>query len=191
MAFQRQPHSSSQSARRPLTLDLARALAPRPEQAEKIAVSFGLDPVDYDGIRNETARAVQVMADGFARALNEKATAMHFQRLVQALVGSAVGAGEFYSQKVSEARDLTSRLANDHRDEDRDGPAGFESKAERARSFAAQMALQAFAQLAAADGGVKAYLEVTGEAWKPYVAAADNTQSVSRRTATEEMAAFG
>ena len=191
MAFQNQTRGSSNQSRRPLTLELAKALAPRPEQAEKIAISFGLDAVDYEGIRDETARAVQVMADGFGGSLNKTATGMHFQRLVQALVGSSVGAGEFYSQKVSEARDLTSRLANDDRDEDRSGPAGFESKAERARHFAAQMALQAFAQLAAADGAIAAYREITGDEWQPYVAPADSTSSVARRSATEEMAAFG
>jgi hypothetical protein len=39
------------------------------------------------------------------------------------------------------AMELTSRLLNDERDEDRDGPIGFESKAERARLFAAKMIL--------------------------------------------------
>ena len=44
--------------------------------------------------------------------------------------------------------ELTSKLLNDDRDEDREGPAGFESKAERARLFAAEMALQSFALMA-------------------------------------------
>ncbi len=48
---------------------------------------------------------------------------MHFQRIVGTHVASAQGAGNFYSQKVTEARTLTSKLANEDRDEDRDAPA--------------------------------------------------------------------
>ncbi len=94
------------------------------------------------------------------------ATAMqiHLQRIVGAFVGSAYGAAQFYGTKKSAAMDLTSRLLNDARDEDREGPAGFESKAERARLFAAEMALQSFALLAAAEGAVAAY---AGKTWKP------------------------
>jgi hypothetical protein len=80
----------------------------------------------------------------------------------------ADSAGLFYGQKVSQAHDITSRLANDDRDEDRGGPSGFEDKAARARLFAAEMGLQAFALLAAAEGAVSAYAHITGEDWKPY-----------------------
>ena len=117
--------------------------------------------------------------------------ALHFQRIVGAHVGSAFGAGQFYTQKVSDARDQTSKLANDHRDEDREGPAGFDSKAQRARDFAAEMALQAFALLAAAEGMVDGYKQVTGEEWKPYVAPADNNKKVDRQSADAELSAFG
>src|SRR5262249_47470047 len=89
----------SQTTRRPPTLELAAALAPNAAIADKIANSFGFDSVDYDHIREESTLAVQAMADSFGGALNDKATAMHFQRIVQALVGSAIGAGQFYSQK--------------------------------------------------------------------------------------------
>jgi hypothetical protein len=57
---------------------------------------------------------------------------------------------------------------NDDRDEDRDGVASFDSKAERARLFAAEMGLQAYALMAAAEGAVHAYNAITGEDWKPY-----------------------
>jgi hypothetical protein len=53
------------------------------------------------------------------------------------------------------------------------------------------MGLQAYAQLAAADGAVQAYRQVTGQDWKPYVAAIDNTQTVDRRSAVTEISAFG
>jgi hypothetical protein len=85
---------------------------------------------------------------------------------------------------------LTSKLLNDDRDEDRDGPAGFESKAERARLFAAEMALQSFALMAAAEGAIAAYVDITGDNWKPYEAPTAPAASVSRKSAATEMAAF-
>ena len=75
-------------------------------------------------------------------------------------------------------------------DEDRDGPIGFDSKAERARLFAAEMALQSFALLAAAEGAIAAYADVTGETWKPYEAPLPPAGAVSRQSAAAEMAAF-
>jgi hypothetical protein len=56
--------------------------------------------------------------------------------------------------------------------------------------FAAEMGLQSFALLAAAEGAVAAYAEVTGEAWKPYVAPVPASAGVSRKSAAAEMAAF-
>jgi hypothetical protein len=85
---------------------------------------------------------------------------------------------------------FTSKLLNDARDEDRDGPAGFESKAERARLFAAEMALQAFPLMAAAEGAISAYAEITGEDWKPYEAPVAPAATVSRKSAAVEIAAF-
>ena len=134
-----------------------------------------------------TRRADQLTrsAEVFGTALNEKALQIHLQRIVGSFVGSAYGAAQFYGTKKSAAMELTSRLLNDDRDEDRDGPSGFESKAERARLFAAEMALQSFALLAAAEGAVAAYAEVTGETWKPYEAptppAATRVPPVRRR----------
>ena len=81
---------------------------------------------------------------------------------------------------------------NDSRDEDRDGVSGFMSKAERARLFAAGMGLQAYALMAAAEGAVHAYVHITGEDWKPYEAPMSATSSsISRKSAAEEMNAFG
>ncbi|WP_216074219.1 hypothetical protein, partial [Acinetobacter baumannii] len=83
-------------------------------------------------------------------------------------VGSAHGAGQFYSRAVTEARDATAKLANDSRDEDLDGPVGFDSAAQRKREFAADMALQAHALRTAAEGAVTAYEQIVGETWKPF-----------------------
>jgi hypothetical protein len=69
--------------------------------------------------------------------------------------------------------------------------AGFESKAERARQFAAEMGLQAYALMAAAEGAVHAYAHITGEDWKPYEAPVAASSSTGRKSAAEEIAAFG
>jgi hypothetical protein len=122
--------------------------------------------------------------------LNEKALQIHLQRITGAFVSSAFGAAQFYGTKKSAAMNLTSKLLNDERDEDRDGPAGFESKAERARLFAAEMALQSYALMAAAEGAIAAYADITGEDWKPYEAPMAPAATVARQSATLEMAAF-
>ena len=123
--------------------------------------------------------------------LNAKAMEIHLQRIVGAFVGSAYGAATFYQSKVTTARDLTVASQNDDRDEDRAGVAGFESKAERARQFAAEMGLQAYALMAAAEGAVHAYAHITGETWKPYEAPVAASSSTARKSAAEELAAFG
>ena len=104
--------------------------------------------------------------------------------------GSAYGAAQFYGTKISAAMELTSKLLNDERDEDRNGPSRFESKAERARLFAAEMAVQSCALMAAAEGAISAYADITGDDWKPYEAAIPVAASVSRKSAAVEMAAF-
>jgi hypothetical protein len=129
-------------------------------------------------------------AKAFGTALNGKALQIHLQRVTGAFVGSAFGAAQFYGTKKSAAMELTSKLLNDDRDEDRDGPSGFESKAERARLFAAEMALQSFALLAAAEGAIIAYTDITGEDWKPYEAPMPQAGTVARKSAAVEMAAF-
>jgi hypothetical protein len=122
---------------------------------------------------------------------NDKAMEIQPQRIVGAFVSSAYGAATFYQSKVTAARDLTMASQNDDRDEDRTGVAGFESKAERTRHFAAEMGLQAYALMAAAEGAVHAYAHVTGETWKPYEPPVAASSSTSRKSATEQMAAFG
>jgi hypothetical protein len=128
------------------------------------------------------------MEETFSGALNDKATTMHFERIVGALVDSAVGAGRFYSDKVSEARAATARAA-DGGDDEHGTPIGLESKAERARQFAADMAMQAYALLAAAHGAVAAFKDITGEDWKPYEAPAET--GVEKKAAAAQIGAFG
>jgi hypothetical protein len=181
---------AAKAARPAITIERARLICPHAGIAEKVAEAFGLSVPDFDGIREAHASALCQMWHSFDDALNERATQMHFQRITGSLVASALRAGEFYSEKVSEARRATSALASDDRDEDRDGPVGFESRAQRVRQFAAEMAMQAYALLAAAEGAIAAYKDITGEDWKPYQAEAQGPATVERKAASVQMSAF-
>jgi hypothetical protein len=181
----------AQSARQPIDLELARSLCPIGRVATAVAHTFGLPQVDGDAVTDETDAHLRAMADALAVTLSERQLSIHMQRITQAFVASAFGAGQFYSNKISEARLLTDRLANDDRDEDRGGPIGFESRAERAREFAARACVQAFALMAAADGAARAFEHITGETWKPYVAPIDDARPLARKAADLEMGSFG
>jgi hypothetical protein len=172
------------------TLELVRALAPTAGSAEKIAAAFGLDPVDYDGIRETTKKNLIEAAETLHGTLSETAMIIHMQRVTGSFVSSAYRAATFYQERMSHARDLTSKLANDDRDEDREGIYGFESRAARFRQFAAEAGLTAYALMAAAEAAVEAHLHVTGEHWKPYVRRDDGPARVDRRAADAELAAF-
>jgi len=177
--------------RQAITLELVQAHAPHAGLAENLSRTFGIDPVDYAAVREGTEENVVRSANVLRDDLNDKAMEIHLQRIVGAFVSSAYGAATFYQSKVTAARDLTMASQNDDRDEDRTGVAGFESKAERTRHFAAEMGLQAYALMAAAEGAVHAYAHITGETWKPYEAPVAASSSISRKSAAEQMAAFG
>ena len=176
--------------RQAITLGLVTTIAPSQMQAEKIAAAFGLEPVDFDGIRERTEEQIGLAAQALQPTVNEAAMRIHLQRIVGAFVGSAHGAATFYHSKVTGARDMTSKLANEDRDEDRDGVYGFESKAARARQFAAEAGLTAYALMAAALGAAHAYAEITGEDWKPYEGHATSERSISRQAAAAELDAL-
>jgi hypothetical protein len=181
---------NNRTDRKSITFEMVARLAPHHGLADNLVRTFGLEPVDYDSIRDATKEHVARTAEAFGTALNEKALQIHLQRVTGAFVGSAFGAAQFYGTKKSAAMEITSKLLNDDRDEDREGPLGFESKAERARLFAAEMALQSFALLAAAEGALAAYADITGEDWKPYETPTAPAATVSRQSAAVEMAAF-
>ena len=162
----------AKQAKPAITWEAAKQLCPDEGKAAAIAENFGLFQPDYESIRDASQLALLSMNTAFDGALNEKATAMHFQRLVGSLVGSAVGAGNFFSDKTLEARALVARTAEGG--EETDAPVGFESKARRAAEFAAEMGLQAYAMLAAAHGAIDAYKEIAGEDWKAYRAPAES-----------------
>ncbi len=177
--------------RRGTTLEMVRLACPDAPQAIRIAESFGLTVLDSDGIRDLHQRLIVETADALNEGLSERAMQIHLQRIVGSYVGSAHGAGQFYSRAVTEARAVTARLANDARDEDLDGPVGFDSTAQRKREFAAEVALQAHALRMAAEGAVAAYEQVVGESWKPFERQSEQPgETVSRKAAEVQMAAF-
>jgi hypothetical protein len=180
-----------QTTRSAITFQLVRAHAPTAGLAENLSRTFGLDPVDYAAILERTEEHIALATQALQDALNDKALQIHLQRVVGAFVGSASGASQFYGTKVTQARDLTTASQNDDRNEDRGGAAGFESKAQRARLFAAEMGLQAHALMAAAEGAISAYAHITGEDWKPYERDPEPGTGTSRQSADTELAAFG
>jgi hypothetical protein len=177
--------------RKGATLEMVRLTCPDSAQALKIAESFGTAVVDSDGIRDLHERLIIETADSLAEGLGERAMQIHLQRIVGAYVGSAHGAGQFYSRAVTEARDATAKASNDARDEDLDGPVGYDSAAQRKREFAADMGVQSHALRLAAEGAVAAYEQVVGETWKPFDRPVDNPgANLDRKAAAAQMAAF-
>ena len=178
--------------RKGATLEMVRLTCPDAAQAMRIAESFGTAVVDGDGVRDTHERLILETADGLSEGLGERAMQIHLQRIVGAYVGSAHGAGQFYSRAVTEARDATAKAASDARGDDRDGIVGYDSSAQRKREFAADMGIQAFSLRMAAEGAVAAYEHVVGEAWKPFDRPVDNPgQSLDRKAAELQMAALG
>lgn len=175
-------NARSSQSRRGTTLEMVRLSCPDAAEAFKIAESFGTAVVDSGGIRSLHERLIVETADSLSDGLG----------IVGAFVGSAHGAGQFYSRAVTEARDATAKASNDARDEDLDGPVGYDSAAQRKREFAADMAIQSHALRMAAEGAVAAYEQVVGETWKPFDRPVENLGSTLDRKATEaQMAAFG
>ena len=176
--------------RPPITFEGAQRLCPSHLVIGKIISVYGLNGVDYEEIRFQTGSAITALSNAVGDCLNDMALRMHMQRIVGAYVGSAYGAGNFYDTKATQARDLTSSVRNDDRDEDRMGIDGQANRAERAREFAAVTAVQAYALLAAAHGALDAYAEIVGEDWKPYVANAAPSRTVSAQATAAQLAAF-
>ena len=91
----------------------------------------------------------------------------------------------------SHVADATAKGAAEARDEDLDGPVGYDSAAQRKREFAADMGVQAHALRMAAEGAVAAYEQIVGEVWKPFDRPVDNPgQSLDRKAAAAQMSAF-
>ena len=178
--------------RKGASLEMVRLACPDSAQAFLISESFGLPVIDSDGIRELHHKIIVDTADALNEGLGDRAMQIHLQRIVGSFVGSAHGAGQFYSRAVTEARDATAKGSNDSRDEDLDGPVGFNGAAQRKREFAADMGLQAHALRCAAEGVVSAYEQVIGESWKPFTRQVENPgQTVDRKATELQMAALG
>lgn len=177
-----------QPVRQAITLEAVCAITPSEAKAETMSSTFGLEPVAHASICENIEEHMVRMANELRDNLNDKAMAIFLQRVVGSFVGAAHGAAQFYGHKKSDALALQSRLLNDARDEDRDGVAGFQSKADRAANFAAEMGLQASALYAAAEGAVSAFSHITGDNWKPYER--DDAPSVDQRSTATKMAAL-
>ncbi|PJR92571.1 hypothetical protein CN878_22460 [Ochrobactrum sp. 695/2009] len=178
--------------RKGITLEMVRLACPDTSQVTLISESFGLPVLDSDGIRDLHEKLIIETANALNEGLGERAMQIHLQRIAGAFVGSAHGAGQYYSRAVTEARDATAKAANDTRDEDLDGPVGFDSAAQRKREFAADMGVQSHALRMAAEGVIAAYEHVVGEKWKPFERAVEYPgQTVNRKAAELQMAALG
>lgn len=181
--------TAKQLVRQTVTLELVHALTPTEAKAEQMSETFGLEPVDVAGIREHIEEHVVAMSNELTDNLDEKAMPIFLQRIVGAYVGAAFSAANYYRTKQSEARAMFTSLNNDDRDEDRAGVFGFESRPERAASFAAKLGLQAVALFAAAQGAACAYTHVTGDEWKAYEPAT-STGTVRSKATAELMAAL-
>ena len=187
--------SNTMKAREPQSLERAISLCPHLKLMENIADTFILTGITRDNaselatvLRNATRERVAAEGNELAGFLTEKALPISLQRIVASYVSNAVGAGTYYQARVTIMRDINTKLANEHRDEDREGPSGFESKADEARQFAAEMAVQAFIQMVKAEGAVAAYSDILGTEWKAYEPAQQRT--VSQKSAAQQTAAF-
>ncbi len=182
-------------ARTIISLITAQRICATAGMAAKMTTLYGLQEVDYDGIREahkeHMVKAAEALGTGMVNGdgtPNERAIEIHLQRIVDSFVRSAHGAGEFFDKKAAEARNASSAVANADRDEDRQGIDGLENRAQRACSFAAQLGLQSYAILAAAHGAVDAYAHVVGKEWKPYEGAGGG--AVSTKALAVQAGAF-
>jgi hypothetical protein len=187
---QARPAARRQPVRHAITFELVASLVPAQAKADRMVATFALEPVDYPAIREHTEEHIIRISNELTDNLNEKAMAIFMQRVVGSFVSGAYGAAQFYGNKKSDALALHNKLLNDAPDEDRDPVAGFESRAERAAIFAAEMGLQAYAMMAAAEGAVSAYEHITGDVWRPYESSMPATPTTQRRSADEMRAAL-
>ena len=103
----------SQPSRQAITLELVAAHAPSHALVGRLCSTFGLDPVDYDGIREATKEQLSLSAETLQPTVNDTAMKIHLQRVVGSFVCSAHGAAQFYGREVTQVRDLTSKLDDD------------------------------------------------------------------------------
>ena len=82
----RPPPASRRSART-VTLEMVQAAAPYGGLAENLSRTFGIEPVDYAAIRENTEEHMVRCANELTDNLNAKAMEIHLQRIAGAFVG--------------------------------------------------------------------------------------------------------
>lgn len=191
--------AAAAKARPAITFETAERLCPDAAQIANIVRGFGLDDVDYAAIRDAAEAGLATTGKALAHSLvvtdmngetNHKALEMVLQRVAGSFVAAAFGAANFYETKRQAARELNSKF-NDAREEDRMGVDGMANRAQRAREFAASLALKAYATLAAAEGALSAYEHLIGSPWKPYEGTQDNGATLARDAANAQASALG
>ena len=115
--------------------------APHQGPADNLVRTFGFEPVDRDCPRDAAGLRVAQAAQAFRTAAKQNRCGFTSNGPVVPMSALPQGLRRPYGTDRSAAMELTSRLLNDDRAEDHDGPIGFESKTERARLFAAKMVL--------------------------------------------------
>ncbi len=168
-------------------MERARELCPTEHEADRIADAFGLDQVDVAAIRTSTKASLSHLASPLADHMSEAGLRIFLQRVVAGFVDSAYRTGELYDAKVVLAKRANAKLHCDERDEDLPGVAGFANRAQCSREFAAQLAMQAMALLAA-EGAAEAFEHLTGASWHPYTP--PPAVSLDRRAVAVQLAAF-
>jgi hypothetical protein len=173
-----------------ITVEAAARLAPTPGQVAKMASVFALNYPHAPSIREATEAAIIAAARALQECMSERGLHIHLQRVVDGFVRAAFSAAQHYDTKADEARNLSSAITNEYRDEDRMGVDGQDNRAGRARFYAGQAGINAYAALIAAEGAVSAYAHLTGDEWRPYARQVAAERSVARRAATEELDCF-
>ena len=79
-----------------ISLELVIRRAPDHQLVENLVRTFGLEPVDFDGIRDALGAQIRASGAVLGEALNERALQIHLQRIVGAHVASAYAAAQFY-----------------------------------------------------------------------------------------------
>jgi hypothetical protein len=71
---------ASRPDRQSITFELVARLAPHQGPTANLVRTFGLEPVDYDGIRDATKEHMANAAKVFGTALNEEVLQIHLQK---------------------------------------------------------------------------------------------------------------
>ena len=126
------PATRTASDRKPVTLEMAVALCPNANLAENLSRTFGLDPVDTAGIREATEEHVASGRPSSPRLSPRRLWKCTCSGSSAPMSVPPSGPASSIPQKVTQARDLTAKIANDAAMRTVTVWSGFESRAGRA-----------------------------------------------------------